>query len=226
MTIPSDKIVEVKQFSNSVEIVGYRTPASLQSSRSKKAQAKQLIAALARETDRIFLGDVSVEIEWLINDEERYLGDAPDVDNIIKPILDAMCGPAGILIDDVQVQQIDVRWMGGWDPVSGPRYQYRVRIAPVTGSFVWREGLTFVKVGVDTKVCYAVPCQPGLNEKVQERFLARFAYRAHQGRQESCRQEMGVSAMPFLPRRVQNFPVRDISEIPLPDGWEFSTCEG
>ena len=219
MTISNDKLVEVTQFSNSVEIVGYRTPASLQSSRSKSAQTKQLTAALARDTDRIFLGDVSVEIEWLVNDEERYLGDAPDVDNIIKPILDAMCGPEGILVDDVQVQQIDVRWIGGWNPATGPRYQYCVRIAPVTGEFLWREGLTFVQVGVDKKVCYAVPCQPGLDAKVQEQFTARFAHQAHQGWQELSLRSRSVSAMPFLPRRVHNFPVRDISEIPFPAGW-------
>lgn len=214
-----DQVVKVEQLGSAVEIVGYRPPASLQSRRSKKGQASAISAAIASDTDQIFLGDVSVSIEWLVEEEDRYLSDAPDIDNILKPILDALCGPEGILIDDVQVQQIDVRWLNGWNPETGPPFQYRVRVAAVTGSFLWRAGLTFVRVGDKKKVCYPIPRQPGLDDELHEKHVASFAHVAHRGWQEPRILGSRVMATPFLPSRVEEkFPVRDLSEIPVPDG--------
>jgi hypothetical protein len=57
-------------------------------------------------------GDVKVGIEWTLHEQDRYESDAPpDVDNILKPVLDSLCGPQGVLIDDCQVQAVDCRWL-------------------------------------------------------------------------------------------------------------------
>ena len=51
-------------------------------------------------------------IEWTVHEQDRYESDAaPDVDNILKPLLDGLCGPEGVLIDDCQVQAVDCRWI-------------------------------------------------------------------------------------------------------------------
>ena len=38
----------------------------------------------------------------------------PDVDNILKPLLDALAGPTGVLIDDNQVQHVSCHWIDSY----------------------------------------------------------------------------------------------------------------
>jgi hypothetical protein len=55
---------------------------------------------------------VKVGIEWTLHEQDRYESDAPpDVDNILKPLLDTLCGPDGVLIDDCQVQSVECHWI-------------------------------------------------------------------------------------------------------------------
>lgn len=82
-------------------------PVSQQSNRKNK---KIIIEAIQTETEKIpyfFVGDVRVDIEWYIHEQLRYEKDSSaDVDNIIKPILDSLCGRRGLMINDCQVQSI------------------------------------------------------------------------------------------------------------------------
>jgi Holliday junction resolvase RusA-like endonuclease len=87
-------------------------PVSLQSTREKKDIITTAIREEIKAYDFIYTGDVQVEIEWLVHQRKRYETHlAPDVDNIIKPILDALCGPVGILINDCQVQFVSSHWI-------------------------------------------------------------------------------------------------------------------
>ena len=60
-------------------------------------------AALRDEVRKLFVplkyllsGEVHVHIEWVIHEKDRYETDAaPDIDAILKPLLDAMSGPDG-----------------------------------------------------------------------------------------------------------------------------------
>ena len=57
-------------------------------------------------------GEVEVVITLQVHERERYEGIfSPDVDNIIKPLLDTMCGPKGILVNDCQVQSVRCSWI-------------------------------------------------------------------------------------------------------------------
>lgn len=51
-----------------------------------------------------------VTVEWLLHEERRWdtrgVLRSPDVDNIVKPVVDGFCGPRGVLIDDCRVQSI------------------------------------------------------------------------------------------------------------------------
>ena len=87
-------------------------PVSSQSTRTKKDVVTNAIRAVTKPLEYLLSGDIVVEIEWLINEDERYESDKnPDVDNIIKPILDALSGPQGVIIDDCQVQFISCHWL-------------------------------------------------------------------------------------------------------------------
>jgi Holliday junction resolvase RusA-like endonuclease len=89
-------------------------------------------------------GDVRISIEWTLHEQDRYESDAPpDVDNILKPLLDALCGPEGVLIDDCQVQAVDCRWLD-WT-----RHEQRVEITVEFFSDEWipKEDLCFMHLG-------------------------------------------------------------------------------
>jgi hypothetical protein len=65
------------------------------------------------------------------------------VDNILKPLLDALCGPHGVLIDDCQVQAVDCRWIDWRDRTE--RVEVRIRFFP--DEWVSKDGLCFVHLG-------------------------------------------------------------------------------
>jgi Holliday junction resolvase RusA-like endonuclease len=96
-------------------------PVSQQSTRSEKDKFAELMRKQIGNSPYLLSGDVRVEIEWSLHEQYRYESDAaPDVDNILKPLLDALCGPQGVLIDDCQVQAVDCRWIDWPDPRSSP----------------------------------------------------------------------------------------------------------
>ena len=67
---------------------------------------------------------------------------SPDLDNILKPLLDALQGPDGVLVNDSQIQEICCRWID-WEL----RDQHLVlRIHYLKDEWVCKKGLVFVQV--------------------------------------------------------------------------------
>lgn len=90
----------------------YGRPASIQSNSNIKNQYISSIKNKIRECSNIFVREIYVYIEWHTNFEERYETDSSyDIDNIIKPTLDAMTGKNGLFIDDCQVQRVECCWI-------------------------------------------------------------------------------------------------------------------
>ena len=117
-------------------------PVSQQSTRSEKDRFTDLIRNHLPDRGHLLSGDVQVEIEWSLHEQDRYESDAaPDVDNILKPLLDAFCGPEGFLIDDCQVQAISCHWID-W-PASEQQIHVRVRF--VADEWISKGGLCFVR---------------------------------------------------------------------------------
>ncbi|MEL6305953.1 MAG: RusA family crossover junction endodeoxyribonuclease, partial [Bacteroidota bacterium] len=76
--------------------------------------------------------------------QERYENaKAPDMDNIIKPILDALTGPDGVLIDDCQVQTIGSHWID-W---TKREHQINIFIKFLPDDYVTKKNLVFVNLG-------------------------------------------------------------------------------
>jgi hypothetical protein len=95
---------------------------------------------------------VTVDIEWMLHESNRWETDASaDVDNIVKPLLDALCGPDGVLIDDCQVRSFSSTWMS-WD-----KHEDRVliRIKYDADHYMPKDGLVFVRI--KDALCYPVP---------------------------------------------------------------------
>lgn len=117
-------------------------PVSQQANAVAKSAVKNEICSITRSLEYILTGDVKIEIEWLIHEKLRYESDqAPDVDNIIKPLLDSLCGPEGLLIDDCQVQSVSCHWID-WTKED---QQIAVRVSYMPNDWLKKKNLFFVQ---------------------------------------------------------------------------------
>lgn len=86
-------------------------PVSVQSA---KAVREAYLATIKSELSRfrfILTGQLSLEIEWLVPAKSRYEMDAKaDIDNCLKPIIDAFTGPHGLFINDCQLKGLYICW--------------------------------------------------------------------------------------------------------------------
>lgn len=84
------------------------------SAQSKRKTKDELCAAIQAELAKfnwICAGPVNVELLWYLNAVQRQETDKiGDIDNITKPILDALTGDAGLLIDDSQIGSLHTFW--------------------------------------------------------------------------------------------------------------------
>lgn len=114
-----------------------------QSAKSKSKKAlKAKVADVCKKYQFLLSGDIQVEIQWLVNHRYRYeYHKAPDIDNIIKPLLDSLCGKSGIIIDDTQVQYIGSYWLD-W---TKEQHKLSITIKFTPDDFVYKENLAFVE---------------------------------------------------------------------------------
>lgn len=158
-TIPAAshfKVTQIFGYSESVIVEATIDPVSLQGDGARKKLFKAAMAeVVARETDRIFTGDVKVGITWYISEERRYSTHiVADLDNIVKPLFDAITGPGGILIDDNQVQQFGASWT---DAAPGD-LKFTVEISATSpNQFIRRAALEFFEF--DHHGCLPVPAE-------------------------------------------------------------------
>lgn len=132
-------------------------PPSLQASGAvKDAYRAALSKAVAANTTRFFDHDVSVTFTWFVPERRRYrTSSIADLDNVLKPTIDALVGPEGVLFDDNQVQSIQASWRVGMR--LGERgFDLKVEALRLD-EFVPRGG-RFVEIRHD--LCYYVPAMP------------------------------------------------------------------
>lgn len=119
-----------------------RSPVSLQSKSKKKNEFKDFVSSIVKGAGFLLSGDVKLIIEWRVTEQHRYEhASAYDVDNIIKPILDSISGPDGILVDDNQVQYIECYWTDIYHDLDE---KLIVTIKYVNDEWLPKEGLEFL----------------------------------------------------------------------------------
>lgn len=89
---------------------------------SQSARKRELVDAIQVELSRfkwLISGSVQIEFAWYLHGVERQETDkVGDIDNITKPILDALTGANGILIDDAQIGSVHTFWMSRNEQLS------------------------------------------------------------------------------------------------------------
>jgi len=119
-------------------------PVSQQARGPVKEVFKSQLRALTAVKDFLFSGDVKVDVEWGIHEQVRYETDrSADVDNILKPLLDALAGPDGIIVDDNQVQAVSCHWV---DTYQLGTEHVRIRVDDPIGVILPKAGLRFVQL--------------------------------------------------------------------------------
>jgi Holliday junction resolvase RusA-like endonuclease len=127
-------------------------PVSQQAASAEKKKLVEQIRARTRPLKYIVDSEVQIDIEWLIHEKLRWETDAsPDVDNIIKPFLDGLCGCDGVLLDDCQVQSIQCSWIS-WNRFD-QKVTVRVRFDP--DRYLQKAGLSFVRL--KGALCFPIP---------------------------------------------------------------------
>lgn len=132
--------------SGTIEIELSAAPVSFQATATRKAAVVAALRARIAGCEYVLGGDVTVVIEWRISARARYeSAGSADVDNIVKPLLDALCGPAGIMIDDCQVQALTCYWAGSYTLPEDESVRIEVRFDP--DEYLLKDGLEFLQVG-------------------------------------------------------------------------------
>jgi len=118
-------------------------PVRFKASRTRKDLLTSLIRANTSKKQYLLTGEVKVDVEWMIHEQDRHESPrSPDIDNILKPILDALQGPNGIMVNDSQVQEISCRWVD-W---TLRKQRLNMRIRHFEDEWIEKEGLIFVRM--------------------------------------------------------------------------------
>ena len=116
-------------------------PTSTQGKRQKRDLIKERVAQLISPIPFLFSHDVTVAITLFMDEAKHYETDrSPDIDNIIKPTLDAITGPSGLLIDDNQVSNVQCNCCDADEEFLEVSVNNRFE------DVVYKEGLVFVRV--------------------------------------------------------------------------------
>lgn len=149
-----DFVVFANRDTGRVSIRTSVSPISLQARAARRKELKTVLGqVVAAHTDFLLVHDVGMTLTWWVGEHDRYRTHlASDLDNVLKPLLDAVTGPNGILIDDNQIQSIHANWEtpGRW----GEGFQ--LDFSPLMqGDVVGRDGTAFVMFHTD--LCYILP---------------------------------------------------------------------
>ena len=107
-----DKFRQISTINGDYSFLISGTPASIQSPRQIKQQYQQRIHDEIVGCRNIFSREVEAKIIWYTDYKKRYTTDSSfDIDNIVKPTLDALVGINGLVFDDCQVQSIICHWI-------------------------------------------------------------------------------------------------------------------
>jgi Holliday junction resolvase RusA-like endonuclease len=93
------------------EFIVKGSPASIQASKDKRDQYISSIKDQFKSLSYVLTGDIILNITWLLPAKSRYETDAKaDIDNCLKPIIDAFTGGDGLFIDDCQLRGLYICW--------------------------------------------------------------------------------------------------------------------
>lgn len=182
-------------------------PASLQSAGRLRKRVKARVAENVAAAPYMLSGEVEVAVTWLLHEKHRYQGvHSPDIDNILKPLLDGMSGPEGLLVNDCQVQSVRCSWID-WTSQEH-RLQFELRFSPDE----WFPKKSLLWVEIRDKLCMPLhtdlplEVQGSMVDAWQRTYQLRHEVIAAAGSYDAGR-HIGFVQMPFHRARLKGFEV-------------------
>ena len=122
----------------------YGKPPSLQNNQEKKLKFTKIVQSYTKQCPYIITNTCWIHIDYYCSELRRFKNpNMYDMDNIIKPILDALVGRDGLVVDDVLFDRVEVNWIdkNGLDEVE-------IRIEYPELHYQRKEDLSFFKNGL------------------------------------------------------------------------------
>ncbi len=218
----SDELIEELELANSgvvpspfgkaeFEVLG--SPASVQ---SKKAVRDKYINAIKEQfkgVKYLLTGDLILNVTWLLPAKKRYETDAKsDIDNCLKPIIDAFTGPDGFFIDDCQLRRLYICWRNIESDNERLRFEFEFQ----ADQYSLKEELAFIQL--EGALCTPV----NLNWPLAAKVLCTGMLKSNQTN-KNILEELGISypavagflggGQPFHRTRVNGFILLTLSEF-------------
>jgi len=195
------------------EYIIYGSPASVQSNKNKRETYLQKIRQEFETLKYTLTGEIILNITWLLPAKSRFETDAKaDIDNCIKPIIDAFTGSKGLFIDDCQLRGLYICWRH--IESQDERLIFEFEFHP--DEFSLKDELVFVRL--EKGLCTPV----NLNWPISAKVIWAGMLKSNQTAKEVL-EKLGVSypavagflgnSRPFHITRVKGFNVLSMSEF-------------
>jgi Holliday junction resolvase RusA-like endonuclease len=189
------------------------SPASVQASKDTRNKYVDSIKNQFKNLKYILTGDIILNITWLLPTKSRYETDAKaDIDNCIKPIIDAFTGPDGLFIDDCQLQGLYVCW----HHIESQDERVVFEFEFIADQYSLKDELAFVRL--EGALCIPV----NLNWPYAAKVIWVNALKSNQISKDTL-EKLGISypavagflgsSRPFHMTRVKGFNVMNLSEF-------------
>ncbi|MDI9342664.1 MAG: RusA family crossover junction endodeoxyribonuclease [Sediminibacterium sp.] len=188
---------------SSIEIeIEFERIVTVQSKKSIQDSVTRNILTQLKNYKWLIIGKSQIEMHWFIDSVEKQETDKiGDLDNITKPILDALIGKNGILIDDSQINSIHTTWT----TKNALRKDNVVRLIIYFNNdyTVMKENLYFLQT---SKVVYS-PLNFDINNKEELKGIKLFieAFKMKRVFSEKFKSQSGVNVKQYLVRSEYEF---------------------
>lgn len=185
-------------------------PISREARRKHKDAIIRSIREITTNYEYIITEDVQIDIIWKVSEQIRY-ETGGTADNIIKPILDALSGPSGLIIDDCQVQYISCLWLDYGDVPE----HFDIKMKFDADGWLLKSDLIFVQL--EKGLCVPISfknnnCVKLLLESHEAMLKHRNTLMVNGWSYNEARNVMSLQRL-FHISRVNRFPTYKISEL-------------
>lgn len=188
-------------------------PNQIPTSQSKDKVKKTIIKLIQDELTKfkwISFGAVWIELTWFLDSADRQESTAiGDLDNITKPILDALNGFSGIIVDDTQTKSIYTRWLAKRESIQ--EHILEISIEIINDDVLEKERAYFIQYF--NAMCFIIDLNPYDENELKAIKLFASAKRLQRGLATNIK-AAGAEGMGLLIGSQKDFHRTRLSGVP------------
>ncbi len=173
-SVPGVGVIHADARDGSVDIYVNVQAISGQAKGLAKASFRNVLRSLTQQVPFLITTDIQMEVCSLVSLRERYESDGlPDVDNILKPTIDALTGPEGVMVNDCQLQSVLSYWV-----TTCKSHDLHIKIQSFDAFTKPKKSLIFVEVMRALYLPFSDEMPPEINLNLLEGLIEQFDGRA------------------------------------------------